>query len=337
MRQVAAHYSLRRLSGSRDPDFAAAIQLYVTNITPEARTNSNEIAFWADHYAERFSDEFCLCCFYLDDRVIGFCELVYLKQEQIIVIDYLVLHRNYRASGEYFQFVKLLQKWIEEEEYEFDYVAGEVSFEVGGDVPSERSLLLVDLFRRLGFGVVNCTYYQPPLGLDNPQSDMRAHLVLASNGRISSVRRETLLKIVHAIYFLHYDRWYSAVLTNKETYRKCLVSRYAELERSTATKENIEVNGVHVAKELAASQPARRKSRRSKIILPLLAATFVWVFTMGILLLQHILGLTSRSLVIAAGASLIIFIAVFALFEKQGTAVLQRLLDFIVKFFGKRR
>ena len=76
-------YRLKRFQSSRDPEFAAALMVYVRNTQPQIRTETNEITYWLDHFAARFGNDFYVFGFYLDEEVVGFAEAAYFREEQL--------------------------------------------------------------------------------------------------------------------------------------------------------------------------------------------------------------------------------------------------------------
>lgn len=337
MSQISQTYALRRFSHSTDPDFRSALGIYVTNITPDSRTNSNEITYWLDRYKKEYRDELCVCGFYLENKIIGFTEFVFFKEDRLIVFDYLVLHKSYRTHGEYYQFTKMIQNWVDEQGFEFDFAVAEVSYESSNAVPSERSVLLVELFKQMGFSVAACCHYQAPLGLDNPQSDMRAHLLITTRERINSVKRETLLSIVNTIYFKHNERWYQPLLDNPEKYHDLLAKRFCELKKQLDGSVDIELNGIKIPTYRPPPKRAPNENKWRKFAPAFAAALFVWLLCLGLIFLQDYFRVPIRSLIVTVIASLVIFVAVFALFDRKGQRVLDRLLDFIIRLCGKRK
>ncbi len=173
MQQLKRTYRLRRFTNSKDTDYIDALAIYVESVSPELRTNSNEITYWLDRSYVEFGDEIVVCGFYLDRQVIGFAQFAFFRSARLLFFDYIALHEDYRCLGEYYQFGRMLQEWIESVGFEFDYAVAEVSFESASDKPTRRSLRLARLFKQLGFGAAECSYHYPPLGDNNPQSGMR--------------------------------------------------------------------------------------------------------------------------------------------------------------------
>ena len=337
MAHITCTYALRRYLSSKDRDYQAAVDVYLTNIAPGSRTNSNEITYWVDRYPGQFEDEFCVCGFYSDGRVVGFAEFVYFRKERLVFFDYLVLHRNYRTHGEYFQFAKMLKSLIDKERFEFDYAAAEVAYDSAGVTPSERSLALVELFKLVGFSVADCQYYQPPLGLENPQSDMRAYLLVTAREKIHFLKRDTLLDIVKTVYYKHYGRWYAAFLDQPERYTTILDSRIRDLERDTASKDVVVLNGTKLNHPPFPTSAPRRAKRHFPLLMACLASLLILFVCSGLLFLQHAFSAPNTVLVVILTGAILICAVAFSLFYPRGAWILEKVLDAIKYYLRKRK
>jgi len=340
MSQIRRTYRLRHFASSRDPDYARALGVYVTNIGPDARTNSNEITYWLDRSYREYGDDFFVCGFYVDTKVVGYAEGAFFRKQRVLLFDYLVLHKDYRSHGEYFEFVRMLQDWINSEQMEFDYAVAEVGFDSVTSTPSEHSLLLVSLFKQLGFLVAECEYWQPTLGQDNPQSDMRAHLLITTREGASFICRDALVNIIHTIYFQHNERWYNAMLQDeatRHTYSQRLKKRFDYIVESLKDRDEIRLDGVKLLNPPLPPSPAPRASRRTEFVRPLAAFFAIGGFSTAFLLLQYYLRIRLDVTVAIMVASLIIFVALFTLYDKASLGTLRALLDALPRVFGKRR
>src|SRR5207248_1764942 len=106
-------YSLRRFNGPTDPDFLAALSIYVNNVPADARSNSNEITYWLERSFAEFGDDFIVCGFYVDRQVAGYAQLSVLRTSRLLFFDYFVLHPDFRHLGEYLQFATLIREMVE--------------------------------------------------------------------------------------------------------------------------------------------------------------------------------------------------------------------------------
>jgi len=337
MSQISAQYQLKRFKKSTERDYQSALlDIYQKNIEPDSRTNSNEISHWLDNYAKHYEDEFCLCGFYLESKIIGFTEFVYFRQKRIIVFDYMVLHKDFRNHGEFFQFAKLLQIWIDREHFEFDFVVAEVSFESANNIPSAKSISRVELFKMMGFKVADCLYSQPLLGLDNPESDKRAHLLIATREKVDCIRRETLLKIVSTITFDHYERWYKPLVSDVTLYSRLLTQKFKDFEKSLASNPEIELNGIKDCGGPGTVLTTPTVPEEHTRIMPAICiAGVIWTSCLGVLIIPLWLHVSQLFLFSAIAASTLVFTVSFVLIYPNRKPVLIALLNSFNKFFHK--
>ena len=150
MRELTKTYRLRRFSSSKDPDYPLALAIYLSTVTPDIRTNSNQITYWLDRTYREFNDEFCVCGFYIDGKVIGFAEFALFRKEGVLFFDYLSLHPDHESQSEYLQFTRMVREWIDRQPFEFDFAVTEITFETAGPEPSERSVLEVQSLQANG-------------------------------------------------------------------------------------------------------------------------------------------------------------------------------------------
>src|SRR6185369_7346143 len=84
-------YRLDRFRSASDPSFLDAIAIYLRNTPPASRTDSNEIAYWLEHYEDSLPVEFYAFGFFADGEVIGYAEVAYMCKVQVFAVDYLVI------------------------------------------------------------------------------------------------------------------------------------------------------------------------------------------------------------------------------------------------------
>ncbi len=332
---ISATYALRRFTRSREPDLKTALEIYKQNIPPGSRTDTEQITYWIENYREHYPDELCVCGLYVDNMVVGMTEFAYFKAERLLAFDYLVLHPGYRNHGECYQFKKMILQWINDHGFEFDFATAEVNCESAGGLPSENSKALVELFMWLGFSVVDCVYYQPALGLQNPQSDTRAFLMLSSHVKVPTIAKGMLLNIVRTLYWQHNERWFVPFVSDRKAYHELLVTRFRQLEKHIARKSEIALNGLKTAPEPPPLTPIKAKGKRD-LFGPGIATMIVSGQCIGLVLLQYFFHLSTDVLVTIVLLALIEFVALFALFSKRAKSVLDALIEIVRLLYKKK-
>lgn len=336
MSHIRAIYELRRFTRAADPDFQAALQLYMRLIPGPIRTYSNEISHWLESYRSFAPDQFCVFGLYRDESIIGYAQFAYFCRERVIAFDYLLLHEQHRSNGRYFQFVDLLKEWIDEQNWEIDYVIAEVAIDLAPREPNKQPPL-IELFKQAGFSVADCSYYQPQLGLDNEQSDIRAYFLVRAGENMNSLTPAVFIRLVETIYFRHYERWYQPFLDDKKRYKEALASRFGDIKAQAKDKGEIELDGVKDTMPLKLSPPPPRRSNKlAPYLSSVCAATLVLGMCFCLLWFQRIFQRETSAVLSYLAASLVVSLATFALFYQKGHKILVEVLRFL-KSFDKRK
>jgi len=335
MSHIRAVYELRRFTRSSDLDFQSALQLYIRLIPGSIRTHSNEISYWLESYTRFKPDEFCVCGFYSNDTIIGYAQFAYFYEERVIAFDYLLLHEDHRMQGQYFQFIQMLKQWVEEQNWEIDYVVAEIAVD---HAPAEgnKQPPLIELFKQVGFAVADCSYYQPQLGLNNEQSDIPAHFLVRSGDKCQFLQVPVFIKLVHTVYFRHYGRWYEQFLGAQSEYETLLRKRFTEIKAAAERAKNIELDGVKTQIPQTPSPPPAKSRRNRQYFSSVCVAALVLAVCFCLLLFQRVFARDTSTVLSCLGASLVVSFAAFALFYKNGQRVFSELLRFL-KSFGKRK
>lgn len=238
-------YELKYYKNSNDPELKKALSLYSQNIEPALRTDSREILYWVDRYNKKFDDSFYILGLYLNEVLIGFSELAYFIKEKVVIVDYIVIEKQFRRNNTFYEFSQKIEEFLNDKDTVVDYVVVEVGYYNEKLEPPEKSKVMIRLLKLAGFSVAKCEYYTAKLGLDNHESEMKSILMVRSLDGTKKIKTETFLQIVNAIYFKYNQRWYDAFLNDdqKIAYQKGVNRLMAKVEKGVANKEFIELNG----------------------------------------------------------------------------------------------
>jgi hypothetical protein len=200
-----------------------------------------------DNWNRSFDDNFFVLGLYLNGVVIGFSEMAYFVKERFVIVDYIVVNKNFRGNHTFFQFISDIQNFLSSKSIEYNYIVAEVGCYNEGMEPPEASKLLIRLLKIAHFGVVKCNYYVPRVGNDDFESQMRAIMMIYSLNEAKQIRRDTFFQIVNAIYYKYYQRWHNIFNDKKEQIRydneiKELVEK---MEKQLVKRETIEINGLN--------------------------------------------------------------------------------------------
>lgn len=241
---MSINYDLRSYASSKDPELLEALKIYARETPGCIYTNSNEILYWLDNYQQFRPDRLFVVGFYVNNKVAGFAQLVYMHDEKIIFFDYMTIANEYRGINSFYEFVAQIKSFVDSRSLEYNYAVVESPFmNHDSNEPSEDAILLIRLLKMQGFGVIKARYFQPAHGLKNKESEMQGRLLIYSKNKIKEIRRETFLLILSTIIFKHYARWYDGIEDNYEGYHKYLESLYRRTIKLLNKAEVIGVNG----------------------------------------------------------------------------------------------
>ncbi len=214
-------YKLRRFTNSSDDDFRKALRIYVENTDLNIVTNTNEIIYGLDFYNRKFLDaDFAVVGFYMNKVVIGYGQFIYFKQEKLVFIDYLVIDKAYRKNNTFYEFTEKLKEYFHSNNYQPMYVVAEVSTQgaLNEQDYSPKTRNLIRLLKMNNFGLINSPYFQPSLGGASFESNLPAVLMLYPADEYQTLKKESFLLILKTIYFKHYGRWYTMILSENDAH-----------------------------------------------------------------------------------------------------------------------
>ena len=203
-------YKLKVFQSSSDSDFVSSMKLYADNIGTSSLTSTSEIAYCIDNYNTLFSDaKFIAAGFYQNKLLAGYCQFVYMTDEKLIIIDYLVIDKKFRGLNTFYTFIEKIKEFVESNNFSVRFLIGEINIQhnTSQSIP-QKGLTLIRLLKANNFGVIKNEYYQPMLGIANFESVQRSILMLYPYDQYGTLKKETYLSIIECIYFKHYERWY---------------------------------------------------------------------------------------------------------------------------------
>ncbi len=246
MHSTRTSYRLKRFESATDPDFAAAILVYVRNTAGPIRTESNQITSWLESPPSDFKGVFYVFGFYLNEQLVAFAEASYFPHEELLMFDYLVIEESVRRNNIFFEFTDHLRQYFEVAHPEYRYVVAEVGYGPGEQFPSRTSQLIARLLKLQGFRVLKASYFQPRLVWNDAETEMGADLLVFTDEPTGRTQRETYLRIVRAIYFDYYLPWMDTHTRYGPAYKKHLDELFERVERGLGRKTVIELNGHNV-------------------------------------------------------------------------------------------
>lgn len=283
-------YKIKHIKDDQDKDLSYLLKLYLENIDPCIKTNPNEIIYWLSNFDKRINnDTFWILALYMNNKPIGFCQMVYFNNYKIVFIDYCVIDPEYRGRA-FSEYTYLIRDFFVDKDIDINYFVTEIAFYNTNNTPSQSALKLIRLLKMSGLKVIKAPYVQPELGLENHESEMNATLMIFINGKRSdqtSLKKETYLDIVHTIFYNHYIAWYKAFMTDNEIsiYRRKIDIIFDLIKKEINKKDVIILNGEPYIFEPSNTPPPNKSNKKTITIFVIsLITLYAVVSGLGLLL-----------------------------------------------------
>lgn len=335
MHETKSSYTLRLFKNSSEPGFADILGIYAKFTNPALRTNSNEITYWLDQYNQRFEDRLYIFGFYVGEAPAGYAQLTYFTQERFAIIDYLTLHDNYLKNNVFFECMEHIKWFVERERLEINFLLFEVGCAGDTKEPSESGRLLIRLLKLHGFKVIRAPYFQPLLHKYNPESAIRAILLMWSNSPVEQIKRETYIQTIKTLYYRHYLRWHQIYSDEVESYSHELDKLNSAVEEELKKAKWVKING---HRSTLNAETATILPEKGNFIFAIAAASILFVVLATFLLLQVGDQLKAPTTTLAAIYILILasFFGILSLFRKRAFRIFEKLLEMVKTFFDKK-
>ena len=275
-------FVLKPITKSSDEDYVKALQIYMEETPKEIRTNSNEITYWLDKKNIDKSFEMLIFVLYLDNNLVGFSQITYVKSQQIVILDYISLKSPYRVNSVFLIFLSMIQNFLITSGIQITYFIAEIGNKDNGTNIDRESAFYKKIICLENYGKVMAKYYNIPLGIDNYESEFEALMYIKTNDNIVYINKETFLAIVYAICYEYYYVWYSEFLNDEEIkiYKEKLDKCYNNIRKQVAESTHINIDYPHcplfnqnMNDNTFGSVPAQKKHKYTKI--PLLLITVI--------------------------------------------------------------
>jgi len=329
-----ANYSIKEIKSTSDARYASAIAIYAMHTPPALRTDTNEIGHWLNHYNKTFDDRFHVLAFLINGELSGYCQMVYLRDTNMIVIDYITIDEKYRGGyNVFFEFAEHVKAFIRRNYPTHSYVAVEVA-PLKDDGEVRYGFVLMRLLKMVGFGVVDAAYVQPQLGNRNPETELQGAMLLYPKPINGSIPREAYLNIVQAIYYEHYVRWYGVHGEEYQRKYRALVDRLYKKLDGQLKKENVVVNGIKHLPEGVSPVVIKETLPARDLIFPVL---LILSWLTGVFVLKAVFkestALTAVSLLLVT----ILYLALVSVTDKRALSAMKELIKAFRGAFGKAK
>lgn len=238
-------FKIKRFESSTDKDFIEALKIYSANTSVFVKTSCNEITYYVDNQTIDNGREMYFFGLYVNNEIIGFLEAGHMLKSKSIIIDYLVLKKEYRINGVFYPIFSLMLNYFSENIIDFDYIILEIMASALDD-GDEVDYFYKKMLSIEDFQVIDELYRHPMLGSENYESNNDCRLLIKPIKPINNIHKDTYIKILKDIYFSHYFDWYKHFLSSVEqnSYKNHLNSQLTLTLNTIIEKDIITISNI---------------------------------------------------------------------------------------------
>lgn len=229
---------------SRSTQLADYLLIYTNYLTPEYRTDSNElIEFLETPNAGQTIVYFGLSYY---GKPCGFATLMLYQESGVGIVDHIAIAPTVRGLGAFFMFCDLIAEFLERQRHTYNYIAAEIVLGNRSYATGMSPLTLLRLTRFIGFRLVNIPYVAPDDENIMSATPERAALMLICQPDRSEIEALELIRILKVIYFDHYLAWCRRTMKPKELakYRSKLSTTFRTVSDFIEREKTIKINGM---------------------------------------------------------------------------------------------
>lgn len=325
-------YYLKLFSNSSDEKFIEALDVYRRSVSRNEKTNTNEIVWTVDHQGKFQNSQPYFFGLELNNKIIGYAELAYIKRIRYITIDYLIIDSKYKTHSAFYSFLTLIIQYFNSIRLDYDYIGIEILTKNKGTVSLEE----ISKLELEGFKVVNQLYIQPCLEQNNFDSQQDAILMIYQRNYSSNIiSKESYCDIVKAIYFDYYHEWDCNFFKNEidrgENY-KILTENYEKIV-SAISETDIVLNGYPFKTMSAEDKIIPKENTINKKLWQALFFVLVFsVIVLGVLLAVKQMNIELILALVIFIIMIFVWLSFLAFSENKAMKILSKL-PILAKFF----
>ncbi len=323
MNNSSITYELLRFKNSSDEQFLEAMEVYRKTTSHDQKTDIKEITYWVDNLKQFEIGELFFFGLKANGLVIGYAELAYIKQERILIIDYINIASEYRTNSSFYSFYSLIMNYMDQNNCDYDYITIEILSKYGNKPIRNEEVCQYELEN---FKMVNTLYIQPLLETHNDESSTEALIMIYTRaGESYQLKKETFLHIVDTIYN-YYLYWDSKVCDIKElTKRGALKDVNTNSIRESINDDYIVLTGCPLNALARANLNKIPPKRSNTLWIALLCCLIIVGLVLGILYLLKMMDYEINSLITIGVFILIIFLLLLILIDKSILKTLKKI------------
>ncbi len=185
----------------------AALSIYRETILPEAQNPERQILYWIVHSKESLADEFRCFAIQKGEKVVGYFQYSYFREENIFFFEYLCIRdRKYTGMVPSAAINKIGEYLSRNYPPNFTIVFEVAQKRIDGTqwAPDKK---LIRYFTRLGFRKVAFNYRYPILQSYDGETSYPADLMVSLPDQRKVIGSSEMRTILRCVYFKHYLRW----------------------------------------------------------------------------------------------------------------------------------
>lgn len=225
------------------------LNIYLQNISPENRTDTNELIAFLEQPLE---DQRVIYFGLLYDGVpCGFASFIYYPSHSTAIVDHVAIDTRVRGIGAFFALVDLISDYLTDVGIIPDYVVAEImrrSQSLQGEVNPAQ---LIRLLRTIGFRVIQIPYFAPHAGITQQADRYKSALMVIPSQPVNEISADECKRLIELIYYQHYLKWYERVWKRPQTtaYRRALDKCFEVVSKRLSATPFVKLNGAPVTSE----------------------------------------------------------------------------------------
>lgn len=218
---------LLRIRSTDQSMFTDLMSLFARFMNKELQTKVNDIAYWINQSELVVDHYFHSIAIVEPDGIIGYFQLAYIKENNVVIIDNMMIIPKYRTFRMFHHACIRLNEYIETHLPECRYVITEMAQPNCRVNKSDEPEKLTNLLLRKGFSALPVVYVSVSDPCEHSDADINATLLIKPVRSDLMLSRNQIVELLDSVYFGHYLRWYSHSCHSLDAYKRRLDTAFA--------------------------------------------------------------------------------------------------------------
>jgi hypothetical protein len=298
-------YELIQLN-STNSLFYEALKIYSNSIDYTQKTDTREITYWINNLDSFKEGELLFFALMSNNIAIGFAEISFIKENRILIIDYITIAETYRSNSAFYSFFSLIINYVNDANLDYDFITKEI---LCRHDETQKNLSDIRLYELEEFKVANCLYMHPQLEKNNIESEKEALIMIHQKSNLNnSLKKETYIKIVDYIYNYYYvwDKPFLKTPEDNSDYLNKHKEYLDKIKESLDTETMVTLNGYPFKLSLSTDGSNIPNIRKNKIVSnALMQTSIVILMVLFILFFAKKLDIKVNTIVVVIVAELL--------------------------------